>query len=282
MSTAYAYGRVSHKDQIAKGESIPGQEERSLAYFNFQLAPKGVEWGGFHSDPRNVSAFRKPFARRVAGKRLMGLLQPGDHLIFDKLDRMWRSVDDFCVMRKWFERRQINVHVVNYLGASFSWFSPAGRFFLTTFVAMAEFSSAETSDRIRRAKRRMREAGRFQGGRVPIGCKVIGKSKETRRLVWDEGLIEQLREVDDLVTGQGYSLRQAAILLEQRLCAAEGRNYTNSAFAKAYWTRDKIREMVDRAKIILPLYPDTDPNTLEWQVIQGTRRKPVDMLMNLE
>ena len=82
MATAYSYGRVSHADQV-DSDSVPAQSERTKRYYESALKESRIKWGGFFHDEKNVSASKKPFFKRKAGRKLIDLLQPGDHIIFD-------------------------------------------------------------------------------------------------------------------------------------------------------------------------------------------------------
>lgn len=281
MPTAYGYGRVSHMKQQEKGESLPAQEERSIAFYEFRLKPAGVVWGEFFGEPKHRSAYSTPLANRPGGRRLLATLKPGDHLIFDKLDRMWRSIDDFVVMRDWFFRHQIHVHVVNYMGASFEWGSPIGRWIITNMVASAELESAVISDRIIRAKKRTREMGLWtNGSRAPLGTKAIGK-KPNVKLVWNEPELETMRRIIDLVD-KNWVPDSVAELLERELCAAEGREFNPSHFVKKKWTKERIYRFVARGRWLLPLYPDADPNKIDWKEMSGRNNERKSMLTHLE
>ncbi len=81
--------RVPDDKQWVKNNSVPEQQGRIERYFQYKLAEQGVEWGGIECDDRAISASKRDFSLRLAGKRLMAVLRPGDHLIIDKLDRRW-------------------------------------------------------------------------------------------------------------------------------------------------------------------------------------------------
>jgi DNA invertase Pin-like site-specific DNA recombinase len=97
MSWAYAYIRVSGRHQAAKyggsGLSEDDQRIRSREYWERTLNPRGVEWGRFHEDAA-VSASKRDFPNRPAGRQLMHILRPGDHLIVAQSSRAFRNPRD--------------------------------------------------------------------------------------------------------------------------------------------------------------------------------------------
>jgi DNA invertase Pin-like site-specific DNA recombinase len=277
VPTAYGYGRVSHKDQEA-GDSVPAQEARTTAYHQLiSTDPErfpGLAWGGFYGEPGHVSAFWNPWGRRPTGKKLVKILQPGDHIIFDKIDRMWRSIDDFVVTRHWFKKRGITAHCVNFHGASFEWESPGGNFFLTMFAAMGEFWSAKMSEDIRKTKERMRHRGQWVGGQgIPCLCKKVSKGK----IAWDHEKIALLRRIISLMD-QGMIIQEVADFLEQERCQQEGIQFKRSAFFKRKFTHKLVSSLYER-RAALEYYPDTDPNTIHWSKLCGTNRRERDMIL---
>jgi DNA invertase Pin-like site-specific DNA recombinase len=192
-ATAYGYGRQSHRDQIDAAEGIPQQSVRTKAYFTAQLELLGVKWGGFIPDESAVSARTNPFMLRHPGKLLFDLLQPGDHFIVDKVDRLWRSVADFVDVRRMFEQRKVTLHICNLMGAtSVQLGTPAGDFVMNIMVAGAQMESDQCSDRTRARFAGRRAEGRYPGSRTPLGCKLIGSIEkvgsqvvsDTRQFIW--------------------------------------------------------------------------------------------------
>jgi len=264
MVKAYAYGRVSHRDQIAQDDSIPAQESRTKGYFDFKLAPEGVEWGSFEADQVAVSAYRKPFCKRVAGMRLLAKLQPGDHIIFDKIDRVWRSIADFVDLVRQFKSDNITVHFVNLRGASVQMDTPMGDFVISLMVLLAELESATTSSRIKEFQCKARTEGRWTGNaKAPLGTTIVGeKRNKTRRLVWDYAGIALMNEVIELMDVRGMNFHQIADKLEAEICTARGVAFQKSAFRKRTIDRDTVEARYHRGKLIQKVGTETDPNTV--------------------
>lgn len=138
MSKAYGYARISHIDGHRKGESVESQYARISAFYESKLKDDGIEWGGILDDGTNISAYRTAFALRPAGKKLLSMMNRGDHLVVDKVDRLWRSMADFVDLMRLLERKKITIHIVNFLGETISSTSAMGDFMLKMCVLMAE------------------------------------------------------------------------------------------------------------------------------------------------
>src|SRR5688572_12888768 len=90
------YARVSHKSQLDKGNSLLDQETRIKAYYDLRnLEPNsvfaGTEFDQVYCEPLAQSAYDKPFRMRPMGKLIYEQISPGDHVIIDKVDRIWRD-----------------------------------------------------------------------------------------------------------------------------------------------------------------------------------------------
>lgn len=189
MATAYGYARISHLEGFQEGESISAQAHRIEGYYGMMLKASGVAWGGIHQDGKQCSASKFRFAERPAGKALIAVMKPGDHLIIDKLDRMWRSMEDFVRLMSWFKSNQISVHIVDMRGCSVSVGTPMGDFMLSMMAALAQLEASMISSRTRQGlQQRIRMgvyASAFRGKNSPFGIRVEGK-KSGRVLYWDE------------------------------------------------------------------------------------------------
>ena len=230
---AYGYTRVSHALSFQKGESLPAQRDRIERYYNMNLAPQGIGWGGTHNDEKNISAYRVQFTHRPAGRKLMDLMKPGDHLILDKPDRIWRSMRDFVNLMHKLENLDITVHIVSFMGISFTNSSPAGKFMLQQFVALAELESAVKSERITQALDVNRSRARHASCALP-GTKLVTSKdrkqngKHYRNLVWDD----DERELMDFIlncwhkiyTEKNYNWRESTHEIEEWLAKREGRD----------------------------------------------------------
>lgn len=184
--TAYTYSRASSNDKEDVSNSIPAQEKRTRAYYDMKLQDEGVQWGGSVCD-KSTSASRYRFDERPGGKLLLEKLRPGDHLIFDKLDRMWRSVYDFERLHRYFEKHGIIWHVVNQSGVAIDTSGAAGKAMVTVMIAFAELEAGMASERQKASIRHRREQGR-PINKPRIGMKSVKKvvdGVELKFLEWD-------------------------------------------------------------------------------------------------
>ena len=205
------YGRVSHQRQYDKGNSIPDQETRVRAYYDMRqlddASPlKGIEWGGMYSEPNAQSAFSRPFRNRPTGAKLWAeVLNPGDHLIIDKLDRIFRSLEDFCSSDRYFAERGIRLHFVNFFGLSMDTGCLGGWLILNQFAMFSELESLRISERVCSARMQRRLNGRHDGAAVPFFCEVVdcGDGKKVGgngRLIfkpWALPLMEKIVQMRD-------------------------------------------------------------------------------------
>lgn len=180
-SCSYGYARASHVDNM---DSIPAQLARIEEYYNSTL--KDVSrWGKVYHDESAVSASKVPFMKRAVGKKLIEIMRPGDHIIFDKVDRIWRSVEDFVQLMTYFKNQKITVHFKDFRGCSINLGTPMGDFMLTLMVAIAELESKTTGHRIREALKYRNDTGDIPRNHVPFGVKKI-RVNGKKKLVFDE------------------------------------------------------------------------------------------------
>jgi DNA invertase Pin-like site-specific DNA recombinase len=268
MSKAYAYGRQSHKDQVEANEGIPQQGYRGRLYFDSNLAPDGVEWGEYIPDDRAISARNTPFQNRPAGRKLMRLLQRGDHLIIDKIDRLWRSVADFVDLTRTFREQGITLHITNLMGASVKMGTPMGDFMLNLMVSIAQLDSDVTSDRTCAHFAGRRAEGRYPGTAstaTPIGVKMIGKKTkdaDTRLLVWCPEQRKFMGEIVRLADEEGKTAEEIAGMIRTHFWKLMGKSFFDPkrswraiSIAKHYWREKQYRAL-----------PYFDPNTIRFSV----------------
>lgn len=194
----YGYARVSTDRQAAQGISLEGQDAEIREYYDRRLADKGVVWGGVYIDG-GVSAYKKVFADRKAGKRIVERAEPGDHVCMVSIDRGFRStVDALLTIYDW-AHRGVHVHVTR---CQIDTTTPLGKYFVTTMAAFAELERNMTSERTREAMRRngtiekimqkKRQTGVFNG-RPGYGYRLAGRKGRRRRVPdYDERRIIRL------------------------------------------------------------------------------------------
>lgn len=275
MPTAYGYARQSSDAQLENG--IPNQHHHTRNYYEGLLKPKGVENFVFLPDDSAISARTNPFMLRHAGKALMQLLQPGDHFIIDKIDRLWRSSEDFVDVMRMFKQRGVTLHICNLMGANIQLGTPMGDFFMNVMVSIAQLESDQVSDRMKRAFQSKRLAGRYAGGRgaAPLGCRVVGElirdptllrtTTNTRTLQWDEtyralmGELVRLADEDQMTAFQIYHNQR------KHLIEFVGKDFWKALTAKKHMGPMMICKHYWREKQYRVL-PHFDPNRIRFGI----------------
>ena len=159
-AACYLYCRASRGHQEL---SLPAQ----LKVMRAHLAAIGLTLGTAHyngpidnipeqnPDPvpgvfvdQAVSAFTINLAKRPAGQRLLETLKPGDTVMCSRLDRMFRSVADFCIVSEWFIQHDIRLVVCS---PSIDLGTATGRLLARNLASLAQWESERRGERIREA-----------------------------------------------------------------------------------------------------------------------------------
>ncbi len=199
----YAYTRVSTGRQAETGESLEVQRRRLEGYAqqqDMELARLYVE--------RGVSG-AKPLAERPEGQRMLKALRPGDVVVSMKLDRVFRSALDALQTCDAFRRRRVSLHLLD-LGGDVTGDGIAG-LFMKIAAAFAEFERDRVAERVRDVKRDQLARGRYLGGKVPFGHRVV-----------DGDLVEVPEE--QAVIGTVLELRAGGLALRKVAAEVEARH----------------------------------------------------------
>jgi len=243
---AWGYVRVSDLKQVIQGDSIPEQKTRIERYYKLYLADRGVDFAGIEEDRKAVSASKRPFHQRESGVRLMKVLQPGDMLIIDKVDRLWRNQKDFANLVDWFDKHDIALHIVNMHGMSIDTKNPLNRCFLGCCAAFAELEARQLSERVMLHNQAARAAGRAISPRPALGTKHYKMRRRDGKFYtyveWDQNARAVMGEIVRLVEYEGLSMEQVSRNIEQHLAQKAGRAFSKSAFYKRLWPDQRIRD----------------------------------------
>jgi DNA invertase Pin-like site-specific DNA recombinase len=257
---AWCYARGSHDEQYAKRavgvdicNTVDRQIEACKAYYDLHLAKLGIAWGGVEAETIAVSAAKTPFLKRPAAVNLMAKMQPGDHILFDKVDRMWRRVKDFVHIDEVFTKGRITMHIVNLMGASISRGTAMGDFILNVMVCIAQLESQVISDRIKANNAWRRERG------LPLNHKQYGKKlkgPKSKRYFVDDPVVRAIgQEIVRLRDGEGLSFEVISDRLEIARCEQEGRTYYPPRFAasrrdgtRRRWTLGRVQRAYESEK----------------------------------
>lgn len=170
MATVFGYGRHSTDKQ---GLTEEAQRVKVESYVRSNLPH--LTYGGWMYD--SAVSGKKPLFERPEGRNLLVLAQPGDHLVWAKLDRAFRSVVDGASTLAMLAHKGVYVHSLD-LGLDTS--TAVGRCVCTVMLAFAELEREYASERTQEALSAKKRAGLPYGGGVPIGWKKIGKGKDGR------------------------------------------------------------------------------------------------------
>ena len=130
MPIVYAYGRASTGRQ-----TITEDAQRSVCeeYIKRALVPEGYTYGGWLYD--SATSGTKPMFERDEGRKVWALVQPGDKIVWAKLDRAFRSVIDAAQTMQLLNRKEVSF---NSLDLGLDTGSPIGRCVFTILTAFAE------------------------------------------------------------------------------------------------------------------------------------------------
>lgn len=169
MGIVYGYGRHSTAKQ-----SITEDAQRDAVESYIQTRLSGHTYGGWFYDAA-VSG-KKSLFERPEGMRLWALVQPGDHIVWAKLDRAFRRVIDGSTAMQMLAAKGVFVHSLD-LGIDTS--TPVGNFIYTVMVAFAELERDFACQRTRDGLAAKRRAGRPYCPAVPIGWRKRGSGADS-------------------------------------------------------------------------------------------------------
>ena len=137
-----------------------------------------AEWCGLSYD-KAVSG-NLPFSEREKGRYLWAALRPGDHIIFPKIDRGFRSVADGSITINALHQRGVIVHIVD---LNVDTQSPLGQFFLNVLMSMAQLERDFARTRTKEVLDSLRQADLPYCRSAPIGWKTVGEKPHKRYVV---------------------------------------------------------------------------------------------------
>ena len=155
----YDYTRVSGHDQGQNGLSL-GVQNGDLKRYHDMFLPD-VPYGSEKYDSgrrglivdRGISAWSQDLFIRPGGRVMSRALKPGDHVCFTRLDRGFRSVNDFSKVLPIWQARNISVHFVD---QNLNLGSANGKLMAHMLVALAQWESDMKSERVKLAIAQMR------------------------------------------------------------------------------------------------------------------------------
>lgn len=229
MPTVYGYGRHSTDKQGLTEQAQRAQVERYI-----KLHLPDCDYGGWVYDAA-VSGGKDLF-ERAKGRDLLVLAQPGDHIVFAKLDRAFRKVRDGLSTLEMLSQKEVKVHILD-LGIDTS--TPMGECQLTMVLAFAQLQRKYTAERTKEALEVKRKAGLPYNKGVPIGWKKVGAKKTGRFVPCQEERDQCLTMLGLRTSGYSYDQIVVAMIRERR---PNGRK----------WNRNSVRDAVIAARAGFP------------------------------
>lgn len=165
MLTAYGYCRAS-----TAGQSLTFDAQRAAItrHFKEKLEPEGWTFGGFFEDKATSGA--KPLTERDQGRALWVSVQPGDCVIWSKLDRAFRSVRDGANTLQLFKEKGVAIHS---LDLALDTSTALGSFVMHLLVLLAELEREWIRGRTRDALMARAEKGLPITVNIPPGWKKV-------------------------------------------------------------------------------------------------------------
>jgi len=163
-----SYCRVSSEEQALEGVSLDAQRAKIEAY----AVMRGIELEDIIVDA-GVSA-SKPLEKRAGGAQLIKALRckKGPKAVIAwKLDRLFRNTADCLNTVESWDRKKINLHLIDLGGSTIDTSTAVGKLFLTMLAGFAEFERNTTSERTIAALAHKRANGERTGA-IPFGYTV--------------------------------------------------------------------------------------------------------------
>lgn len=164
---AYGYIRVSTLTQAREGESLEAQRHQVISY----AAAQGLELPEEHLYVETGVSGGTEFQERPQGAKLYQALQPGDMVIFPKLDRAFRNTRNALNVLHDLKGRGVSVHFID-LGGDVTG-NGVGAIVFTILSAFATFERERIAARIREVKQIKKAQGKFTGGKPAYGYDII-------------------------------------------------------------------------------------------------------------
>lgn len=212
---AFGYARVSTARQ-GEGDSLESQRRAIELICELE----GYELVEVFSDA--AASGGTPLAQRSEGAKLLSRIQTGDTIVSVKLDRLSRDALDAAGVLRSLKRQGVALYLRDLGGDVTS--SNVSSLIFGLLSNVAEFERSRIRERVADAKRAQKLEGRFLGGDVPFGFKLVTIG-EKLHLAADAAV---QAEAIKLRT-QGYSARSAAGAL-----TAMGHRVSHKSVAKLW------------------------------------------------
>lgn len=214
---AYGYVQCSNDEAKRTGVSPLDQRNTIQAYRALLLQKDAaVEEGEIFQDI-GQSALKKALHQRPEGAKLIGALQPGDHVIFAKADRGFRNLLDQLKQMELWEKEGIHAHAVD---VSLDTTTPVGKMLMHIIGAFNQYEGERIAERNKAMavarRKKLRSDWLPSGNHDVIGFAKRGQ-KGNRRPALQEDRIEWMKWLITLREEYRLSWRNMAQLCEIRV-----------------------------------------------------------------
>jgi site-specific DNA recombinase len=171
----------------------------------------------------DVSGAVSPFDREGLGPWLSqpAKIRQWDGLVVHKLDRLTRSLDDFAHLVKWCN---VNGKTIISISESLDLSTSHGRMLANILITFAEFERERISERRREAAVKLRQIGRWGGGRIPYGYKPRNMGGGWELVPDPEAVKVVKRMVDETVKGTSAN-ELARRFMTEKVQAPQGKDW---------------------------------------------------------
>lgn len=223
---AALYERVSHEEQVKFGYSIRAQKDTLEEH----CKEKGYKIVGHYTDEGISGA--KPPLKRPALKQLLNDVKAGkiDIIIFTKLDRWFRSVEQYYKVQEILEKCNVSWQAVL---EDYNTATADGRLKVNIMLSIAANERDRTSERIKVVFVDKIKNGEVITGAVPMGYMIQQDNDGKKRLVKDPAMRHIVEEYWEILVKYN-SLRKAVTYLNDKY----GLNFT---YAK--WSNMRKNEL---------------------------------------
>ncbi len=248
--TVYGYVREPHHEN---GPTVEEQRDAILDFVNQTSSDDTINVDEIFTD--DSSYWDVPWFERPAGSRLIGRLQPGDHISIATLGSIFRSIVDLCKTIDKLTNRTVSLSAIDCgLDTSLT----IQRNFMAELNALAIDGPKE---QIAEALQLKRMRGRPVNQNAPIGYQIRGRGADARYLPDPQERtvcydIVRLHDEDDLSFRKIYSK-----FLRQRIKTKHGREWIPSRIWCAYHAAKECFPLPNGDR--LPCFPweREDPET---------------------
>lgn len=276
----YGYGRMSTSKQVESPES-----QRRMIEVKAATLADVADWRYTRCDEA-TSAYKTRWNERPEFRKLMDELQPGDHLIVWRLDRLERSMWGMIRCVEWLNRRGVVLHVLQYGGAALDLDTAMGKITLSLWAGFAELFSEQLSQTIREQIQSAKDRGLPWGNTPALGKKRKRRTDGRRGILeefWDEEQCDYIREMWSRYAA-GEPISKIMLDFEERGCRTwDGslwsprstryrRDISHHKITRAIWLRTEMladgRDLGD-----VPVPPELQEQAVQMLADREKRRR---------